>query len=335
MERKRAVRVFMYSNGRFFVWASIWMQLSETSRLASSFLGSPISAALLQTDGWLGFRGWQWLFILEGLPAVILGLVTLLVLPNRPADARWLTMEQREWLRSRLQMEQTRNQTVGHLSLLQVLGNKYVLAAALVYAGASGASQCLSLWQPQIIKSFGLTDMQTGILNALPFGIASVLTVLWAQSSDKIGERVWHTAIPLALIAGSIVLGLSTNALMPTMIILCLAVVGTYAFKGPFWALSTEWLWCRGCRHRADQRHRKHRWLCRDISPGHHQGRDRELPDGTSAACGIVCGRMRRRSPSWARPVANFRGFGRGSLRATRFRDAPAPGWHRPSANFR
>jgi MFS family permease len=104
------------------------------------------------------------------------------------------------------------------------------------------ASQCLSLWQPQIIRSFGLTDMQTGILNALPFGIGSVLMVLWGQSSDRTGERVWHTAIPLALIAGSIVLGLSTNALLPTMIILCLAVVGTYAFKGPFWALSTEWL---------------------------------------------------------------------------------------------
>jgi MFS transporter, ACS family, tartrate transporter len=98
----------------------------------SSFLGSPTSAALLQTDGWLGFHGWQWLFILEGLPAIILGLVVLLVLPNRPADAKWLTIEQREWLRSRLQMEQTRRQAVGHLSLVQVLVNKYVLAAALV-----------------------------------------------------------------------------------------------------------------------------------------------------------------------------------------------------------
>jgi MFS transporter, ACS family, tartrate transporter len=120
--------------------------------------------------------------------------------------------------------------------------NKYVLTAALVYAGASGASQCLSLWQPQIIKSFGLSDMQTGILNAVPFGIASVLMIVWGRSSDKSGERVWHTVIPLSVIAGSIVLGLGTNALMPTMIILCLAVCGTYAFKGPFWALSTEWL---------------------------------------------------------------------------------------------
>jgi MFS transporter, ACS family, tartrate transporter len=208
----------------------------------SSFLGSPISASLLQLNGFLGLAGWKWLFLLEGAPAVVLGLLTLVVLPNGPADARWLTSEQREWLRNRLEMERTRKQAVGHLSLMQVLVNKYVLAAALVYAGASGASQALSLWQPQIIKSFGLTDMQTGILNAIPFGLASVLMVIWGQSSDRTGERVWHTAIPLGLIAASIVLGLATNALMPTMIILCLAVIGTYTFKGPFWALSTEWL---------------------------------------------------------------------------------------------
>ena len=116
-----------------------------------------------------------------------------------------------------------------------------MLTAALVYAGASGASQCLSLWQPQIIKSFGLSDMQTGMLNAIPFGIASVLMIVWGRSSDKSRERVWHTVIPLSLIAG-IFVSASTNALMPTMIILCLAVTGTYTVKGPFWALSTEWL---------------------------------------------------------------------------------------------
>ena len=208
----------------------------------SSFLGSPISASLLQFDGFVGLPGWKWLFLLEGVPAVVLGLLTLVVLPNGPADAKWLTSEQSEWLRNRLEMERTRKQAVGHLSLMQVLVNKYVLAAALVYAGASGASQALSLWQPQIIKSFGLTDMQTGILNAIPFGLASILMVIWGRSSDRTGERVWHTTIPLGLIAVSIVLGLATNSLMPTLIILCFAVIGTYAFKGPFWALSTEWL---------------------------------------------------------------------------------------------
>ena len=197
----------------------------------SSFLGSPISAALLLTDGWAGLRGWQLLFIIEAIPAVILGICTLFILPDRPANAKWLSAEERDWLTHRLEFEQSvRKQPVGHLPLRKVLLNKYVLAAALVYAGASGASQCLSLWQPQILKSFGLTTIQTGFANAVPFGLASVLMILWGRSSDRKGERVWHTAIPLGLLAISLVATLF------------LAVVGTYAFKGPFWALSTGWL---------------------------------------------------------------------------------------------
>jgi MFS transporter, ACS family, tartrate transporter len=209
----------------------------------SSFLGSPISAALLQTDGWLGLRGWQWMFILEAAPAVLLGFAALFVLPNRPADARFLAPEQRAWLLQRLASPSaTRKQAVGHASLWKVMSNKYVLAASLIYAGASGASQCLSLWQPQIIKSFGLTNMQTGLLNSIPFGIASVLMIIWGRSSDRTDERMWHTAIPLALLAASLTAAVFTNSLLPTILILCVAVTATYIVKGPFWALSTEWL---------------------------------------------------------------------------------------------
>ena len=208
----------------------------------SSFLGSPISAALLQTDGWLGLRGWQWLFILEAAPAVLLGLAALFVLPDRPAHAKWLTPEQRDWLIARLEAERNRARAVPHVSLWQVLVNKYVLVAALVYAGSSGASACLSIWQPQIIKTFGLTNIQTGLLNSIPFGVASVMMILWGRMSDRTGERVWHSALPLALTAVSLASTLFVTSLWPTILILCLAVIGTYALKGPFWALSTEWL---------------------------------------------------------------------------------------------
>jgi MFS transporter, ACS family, tartrate transporter len=210
----------------------------------SSFLGSPISAALLQTDGWLGFRGWQWMFVLEAVPAVVLGVMALIVLPNGPDRAKWLTGEQRAWLVQRLQAERDLpgRAAAPHLTLWQVMSNKYVLAASLIYAGASGASQCLSLWQPQIIKSFGLTDMQTGLMNMIPFGIASVLMILWGRSSDARRERVWHTGIPLLLLAGSLVAATMVTTLAPTILILCVAVTATYIVKGPFWALSTEWL---------------------------------------------------------------------------------------------
>jgi len=209
----------------------------------SSFLGSPVSAAILQADNWLGVRGWKWLFILEALPAILLGVATWFVLPDRPCRAKWLSAEQREWLTHRLAFEQSsRRQPVGPLPLKQLLLNKYVLAAGLVYAGASGASQCLSLWQPQILKSFGHSITQTGLLNAIPFGFASIIMIWWGRRSDKNRERVWHTAIPLALIAVSLAAGLLINSLAGTMVVLCLAVIGTYAFKGPFWALSTQWL---------------------------------------------------------------------------------------------
>jgi MFS family permease len=209
---------------------------------ASSFIGSPISAALLELEGLAGLHGWQWMFILEGSPAVLLGFVTLGVLRNGPNEVHWLTAEQQHWLSTRLGAEQVRVRHVDAMPLWQVLFNRYVLAAALVYAGSSGASACLSIWQPQIIKSFGLTNLETGFLNALPFGIASVIMVLWGRMSDRSGERVWHTALPLALTAATLASTLLTNSLVPMIAILCLAVTGTYAIKGPFWALSTEWL---------------------------------------------------------------------------------------------
>ncbi len=213
----------------------------------SSFLGSPISAAILNTDGMLGFRGWQWLFILEALPAVLLGVIAFAILPDGPAQARWLAPQQRAWLQDRLSAERASvvdGQAVParHLSVWQVMRNRYVLAASLIYAGASGASQCLSLWQPQIIKSFGLTNLETGLLNSVPFGIASVLMILWGRSSDRKRERVWHTALPLGLLALSLAASIATAQLLPTILILCLAVTATYTVKGPFWALSTEWL---------------------------------------------------------------------------------------------
>lgn len=209
----------------------------------SSFFGSPISAALLGLDGMLGFHGWQWMFVLEAVPAVILGIISFFYLADGPASAGWLTDAQRRWLVARLNQESSSPKAkVGHLSLWQVMSNKYVLAASLIYAGASGASQCLSLWQPQIIKSFGLTDMQTGLLNSIPFGVASILMLLWGRSSDRADERKWHTAIPLALLAGSLASAPLTGSLAPTIIILCIAVTATYIVKGPFWALSTEWM---------------------------------------------------------------------------------------------
>ena len=208
----------------------------------SSFLGSPISAALLATDGWLGLRGWQWMFIIEAVPAVLLGVACLFVLTDRPADAAWLGDEERGWLLTRLQSEARRSGRVGQLTLNQVLWNRHVLALSVVLAGSTAVSSGLQLWQPQIIKAYGLTNMQTGLLNAIPFALASVVMIWWGQRSDKTGERIWHAALPLVLTAASLASALLFDSLFAIIVILSLAVIGIYACKGPTWAVSTEWL---------------------------------------------------------------------------------------------
>lgn len=208
----------------------------------ATFLGSPLSVAMLELDGLLGLRGWQWLFLLQGLPPVLLGIVCLFYLVDRPKDARWLSDEQRGWLVRRLEEEAQVKKPIGHISLWQLARNKYFLTMALVCSGASATGSVLSVWQPQIIKSFGLTNLQTGFVNSIPYGIATVLMVLWGRHSDKTGERRWHTALALLLAAfGLSYLSLS-GSIATTIFAVACALVGAYAFKGPFWALSSSWL---------------------------------------------------------------------------------------------
>ena len=209
----------------------------------ASFVGSPVSALLLELNGVLGLKGWQWLFLMEALPTVLLGLACLRVLTDRPATAKWLTPEQRQWLTERIENDGGKKTAIGHISVWQLFRNKHFLVMAMVCAGASATGTALSIWQPQLLKSFGLTNLQTGLVNSIPYGIASVMMVLWGRHSDRTGERRWHTALALLLIAA----GLSSLAFMqgllaPTVLLLSCALIGAYSFKGPFWALSSTWM---------------------------------------------------------------------------------------------
>jgi MFS family permease len=233
------------------LYLTYWFPPSHRARIialftvaipVSGFLGSPISAALLGLDGWLGLRGWQWMFIIEGIPAVLLGVVCLFVLTDRPAQAKWLSPDEREWLQQRLDDDSRPRARLAQGSLRQVLFNRNVLILSLVLAGSTAVSSGVQLWQPQIIQSYGLTNMQTGLLNSIPFALASIVMIFWGRHSDLKSERVWHAAIPLMLAAVSFAGAIVFNSLMPIVALLCLAAIGIYAGKGPAWAVSTEWL---------------------------------------------------------------------------------------------
>ncbi len=209
---------------------------------AASFIGSPISAALLQMDGFAGLRGWQWLFILEGIPTVLLGFVCLALLTNKPAEARWLDDDERQWLTAEIGGEARAPAKVASMPLTKLFRNRYVLCLALVDVCASGAGSTLSVWQPQLLKSYGLSVMETGLLNSVPYALASVLMVWWGRRSDRRQERRWHTVIPMLFIGLGLFGTSLSGSLVPTMMMLCAVLVGAYAFKGPFWALASSML---------------------------------------------------------------------------------------------
>lgn len=233
------------------LYLTYWLPSAYRARLvavfmvaipAANFIGSPLSGLLLSLDGWFGMRGWHWLFILEGIPAVLLGIACLFVLTDRPHQAHWLTAEQRGWLTGRLAEEAAKKTPIGHLSLWKLLRHKDIWVLALIYSGASAAGSTMSVWAPQLLKSFGLSSMEVGLVNAIPYGVASVLMILWGRSSDRTGERRWHTALTLLLIAAGLLMTLFASSLAATVVMLTMVLVGAYSMKGPFWALVSGWL---------------------------------------------------------------------------------------------
>jgi ACS family tartrate transporter-like MFS transporter len=206
----------------------------------STALGSPLSAALLQMHFTLGLAGWQWLFVVEAAPAVLLGFAVLFVLTDRPENARWLTDAERGWLTGVLSAEQGA-QPAAH-SPWRGLTDPRVLALSLIYFGTSAGLYVLGLWSPQIIAQLGLTTMQVGYVNAVP-GIAAVIAmVLWSVHSDRRGERVWHVVGACLLAAAGLFYAGIALTLLGVLAALTMINIGISAAKPPLWSLSTQFL---------------------------------------------------------------------------------------------
>ena len=208
----------------------------------STVIGAPISGALLYLHGGLGLAGWQWLFIVEAVPAIILACVVFFYLTDRPAGAAWLAPVERAWLTERLELEQRQRRAVRDYSVAQALVNPRVLGLSLVYFGAVATNYGLSFFLPQIVKAFGLNTFLTTLVSATPYVAGLIGMVWWGRRSDRVAERRFHAAFPLFVAAAGI--AVSTVFEDPTlkMISLCVAGFGIFANLPVFWTLPTAFL---------------------------------------------------------------------------------------------
>jgi MFS transporter, ACS family, tartrate transporter len=210
----------------------------------SGIIGGPISGALLGLNGFLSLTGWQWLFLLEGIPAVVLGMLVLRYLPDRPEDARWLKHNQRDWLVNRLATERQRCVEHHGYSVLRALSSGTVWQLGLlVFLSISFGQYALSLWLPQIVSGLsGLSNLQVGFISAIPNLVATIAMVVVANHSDRTGERF------LYIVAGSGVaaIGFVGCALVQSpvlaLVFLSLASAGLLSSHGPFWPLPSKFL---------------------------------------------------------------------------------------------
>lgn len=205
-------------------------------------IGSPISAALLEMHGIMGLAGWQWMFLIEAFPAVILGVVVFFYMTDRPEKASWLKQDERDWLVKTMQSENAGKDKQQHHSIIRGLANPRVLALATVYFGTSAGLYTLGIWAPQIIKELGVSSMTVGLLNAIPPIVSVVAMILWSRHSDKTNERTWHVALACLTAAIGLVIAASTNSMLGLIAALTIVNVGISCSKPPLWSMPTVFL---------------------------------------------------------------------------------------------
>jgi ACS family tartrate transporter-like MFS transporter len=224
-ERGRAVALFM------------------TATAMAGVIGAPLSSALLQLDGALGLRGWQWLFLIEGVPAIVLAGFVLRYLTERPADAEWLEPAERDWLARELAADAASSSHT-HLTLRDALLSARIWIVAIPYLCIVSAFYGISFWLPQMVQATsGLGSSMVVLLSAIPYVAATVGLVVIGAHSDRTGERRWHVAVPCLIGAAGFVLTVLLPQTLPiSLLTLSIAAFGIWGTLGPFWTLPTAFL---------------------------------------------------------------------------------------------
>jgi ACS family tartrate transporter-like MFS transporter len=235
-----------YFPGMIF-YLTLWFPKEYRARMIASFysgiplafiIGGPVSSLILQMDGFLGLHGWQWLFIIEGLPACFLAFAALRLLPDGPNQAQWLTAEEKQTIAARLAADNRAEER----SLWPALLDVRVWALGMAYAGWQFGFYGLGLWLPQIVQSMGFTTFANGFITALPFLASIVVMNLWSRSSDAKGERVWHVALPALLAASGFAIASMAQSTSLTLLGLTFAASGLVSYMPPFFSLPSSFL---------------------------------------------------------------------------------------------
>ena len=244
------------AEARFFpgmiLYFTYWFPSKYRARvIAALFLAVPgantitavVSGALLQLDGILGLRGWQWLFILEAIPAILLAFAVLALMTDRPATAKWLEPQERDWLEGVLEAERSRKvKAHGEFTLYQALTNTTVLLLSSIYFTIVTATYGITFFLPPILKALGFSDFGTGLATALPYTIGTIGMLLWSWSSDRHNERRMHFVVACLLATvGLIAVGWFTGSYWAIMA-MSFAAVGIYGAKPAFWPLPSAFL---------------------------------------------------------------------------------------------
>jgi MFS transporter, ACS family, tartrate transporter len=210
----------------------------------SGVIGSVLSGLLMEVPHVAGLSNWQWLFIAEGAPTVILGFLVLVVLADGPEKAAWLAPDERGWLMTRLASEHAEaHRNPSHVGgALRALADPRVLILGLVYMGVSTGSSTLALWGPTIIKQYGFPPLEIGILNGIPNIAAVIGMILWARHSDRTKERTWHVVIPCLIACSGMILGANLPTALGVVLALVLVNTGTGSAKPPLWAMPSLFL---------------------------------------------------------------------------------------------
>lgn len=210
----------------------------------SSIVGSPLSAYILDHVHWLGVESWRWLLILEGIPPILFGFLTYLVLPSRPQDAGFLTGEEKEWIQAELKREEQEKWSRHQHTVIGTLVNGRVWYLVLLYSGLMIGRYTMSFWTPQIIKSLsnGYSNTTVGLLVMIPSLVAAAAMVLISRSSDRRMERKFHAALPVLAAAFALALLGTTRSPLFAVALLSFVEIGLCGFLAPFWAMPSEFL---------------------------------------------------------------------------------------------